>query len=114
MYALERLRRYERESGVGRLILDGVFDLMQLLGGVILSSGYIPQIAQVIKTKSVKDLNPQFLWMVFTGVCFMEGNALYMVLEKHAGLSFLLTNTLSLALCGTMVSLYQLYKGDGK
>jgi MtN3 and saliva related transmembrane protein len=32
-----------------------LFSVMQLIGGVILSLGWIPQIIQILKTKSVSD-----------------------------------------------------------
>ena len=34
-----------------------IFDLLQLAGGFILSFGYVPQIIQIIKTRSASDLN---------------------------------------------------------
>ena len=91
--------------------LNILFDCLQLLGGVVLSVGYIPQILQIIKTKSVKDLNFNFLCMVFIGVSLMESNALFMVLVKNVGASFLITNTIALMLCGTLLFLFLLYEG---
>jgi len=34
-----------------------MFDLIQLVGGLILAFGYIPQIEQLLCTKSSKDIN---------------------------------------------------------
>lgn len=39
-----------------------MFDFLQLLGGIILSVGYIPQIIKIIKTKSAIDFNINTLW----------------------------------------------------
>jgi MtN3 and saliva related transmembrane protein len=81
-----------------------LFGTLQLLGGVILSTGYLPQIAQILRTRSARDIN---LWMyvqVVLGVCCMEAYALYLCVTTGQWF-FLVTNTVSLAMSGTVVVL---------
>lgn len=86
-----------------------IFDLLQLIGGLILSFGYIPQIIQIVKTKSVNDLNFKTFFMIFLGILFMEVYAVNLV-YTGSGLMFLVTNTMALLLSGTMVLLIKMYK----
>ena len=76
-----------------------IFDILQLIGGLILSFGYIPQIIQIIKTKSVNDLNIKTFLFVFIGILFMEIYAINLVINK-VGYMFLVTNSMSLFLSG--------------
>lgn len=74
-----------------------IFDFLQLLGGFILSFGWIPQIIQIIKTRSVHDLNPRTFVFLFTGILLMEVYGIHLALEGTA-IAFLITNTMSLIL----------------
>jgi MtN3 and saliva related transmembrane protein len=76
-------------------------NLLQLIGGVILSIGYIPQIAKIIKTKSVGDFSLIYLGSIFGGIVLMEIYAIYMFFVVHTAGAFALTNTLSFILSGT-------------
>ena len=76
-----------------------IFNILQLIGGLILSFGYIPQIIQIIKTKSVNDLNLKTFLSVFIGILFMEIYAINLVINK-VGYMFLVTNSMSLFLSG--------------
>ena len=78
-----------------------IFNILQLIGGLILSFGYIPQIIQIIKTKSVNDLNLKTFLSVFIGILFMEIYAINLVINK-VGYMFLVTNSMSLILTGLM------------
>jgi len=80
------------------------FSGLQLLGGIILSAGYIPQIAQIVRTGLTRDLNLVYLVSIFVGVVFMEVYAIYLISRKSA-YAFFVTNTLSLMLAGVMVAL---------
>lgn len=84
------------------------FSAMQLLGGAILSSGYIPQIAQVLRTGLVRDLNLASLTSIFAGIVCMETYAIYLARSKRL-YSFAITNTVSLMLSGTMLVLKIVY-----
>lgn len=85
------------------------FNLLQLIGGVILSVGYIPQIIKIVKTKSVRDFSRVYLTGVFVGIVFMEAYALYMYFVMGQAGAFLLTNSVSFLLSGTEFFLVNLY-----
>lgn len=94
------------------------FDALQLIGGAIMSFGQIPQILQILKTKSAKDLNLKTFVMMFTGILLMEIYAVNLVLKGSGG-AFLITNTVSLIASSIMVSLILKYgnkkdKTDGE
>jgi len=72
-----------------------IFDVIQLLGGTILSIGYIPQIRQMIKTKAVKDLNSSTFLMTLIGVGLMECYAINLFINHGAGVTLLITNSIN-------------------
>ena len=82
-----------------------------------MSFGQIPQILQILKTKSAKDLNLNTFAMMFTGILLMEIYAVNLVLNGSGG-AFLITNTISLIASSIMVSLILKYgrkdKTDGE
>lgn len=84
------------------------FDILQLAGGIILAFGQIPQIIQILKTKSAIDLNLKTFVMMFTGILLMEIYAINLVLHGAGG-AFLITNTLSLIAATAMVFLILKY-----
>ena len=92
-------------------MIDWFFNMLQLLGGILLTVGYVPQIAQIIKTKSVDDLNGFFLMLVFGGVFCMECYAIHIYPE---GKMFLITNTASTICAAVMYILYLSYKSKGE
>lgn len=86
-----------------------MFDFLQLLGGVILSVGYIPQIIKLIKTKSAADFNIKTFVMVWIGIFFMEIYAVNLALGGN-GLMYLVTNTMSLLVQSILVVLILKYR----
>lgn len=88
-----------------------VFDLLQLTGGLILCFGNAPQIVQIIKTKSVEDLNLKTFILIPLGVLFMEIYAINLV-ANGSGLMFLITNTMALILGGIVAGLIIKYRED--
>ncbi|WP_313342426.1 PQ-loop domain-containing transporter [Sedimentibacter sp.] len=84
------------------------FDALQLIGGAIMSFGQIPQIIQIIRTKSAKDLNLKTFSMMLTGILLMEIYAINLVLNGSGG-AFLITNTVSLIASAIMVFLILKY-----
>jgi MtN3 and saliva related transmembrane protein len=86
-----------------------LFSLMQLTGGIILSLGWIPQIVQILKTKSVKDLNLKSYLLMFLGISLMEAYGVSLAVTG-VGLAFLLTNTLSLCIVLVVVILILRYQ----
>lgn len=90
--------------------MDYIVNLAQLVGGFILTAGYLPQIAKTIRTKSVDDISLQYYGLVCLGVSLMELYALYQVLVNHVAGMFLATNTMALACCSTMLFLVAKYR----
>lgn len=86
-----------------------MFDILQLLGGIILSVGYIPQIIKLIKTKSAADFNIKTFVMVWIGIFFMEIYAVDLALGGN-GLMYLVTNTMSLLVQSILVVLILKYR----
>lgn len=85
------------------------FAVLQLIGGVILSFGWIPQIVQIVKTKSVKDLNKKTFWLLLAGISLMEVYAVSLAVEG-VGYAFLITNSMSLVLILIIIGLMFKYK----
>jgi len=81
-----------------------MINALQFIGGIILAFGYIPQIRQIIRTKSCKDLNTKSYLLVFLGVVLMEVYAVDLVV-KGSGLMFLITNSMALVINGTLCAL---------
>lgn len=92
--------------------MEYIINLFQLIGGILLSIGYIPQIRQIVKTKSVKDLNETYLKLVAIGVGCMEVYATYNLI-KGVALMFFVTNTIAFGLGITMLVLYKIYNKKG-
>lgn len=86
-----------------------LFSAMQLIGGIILSLGWIPQILQIVQTKSVADLNLKSYLLMLLGIVLMEAYALSLA-ASGVGLAFLITNTLSLAVVSTVIILVLLFR----
>jgi len=86
-----------------------IFNLLQLIGGCILSFGYVFQVIQILKTKSVNDLNLKTFTSVFIGILCMEIYAINLAINK-TGYMFLITNSMSLLLSGLLCILIIKYK----
>ncbi|AJS59726.1 SemiSWEET family sugar transporter [Paenibacillus sp. IHBB 10380] len=86
-----------------------IYALMQLLGGIILSFGWVPQIIQIVRTKSVQDLNKKTFILLFVGISLMEVYGVHLALDG-VGYAFLVTNTLSLCLIMLILSLVWKYR----
>ncbi|MFM9329856.1 SemiSWEET family sugar transporter [Paenibacillus mesotrionivorans] len=86
-----------------------LFVLFQLIGGVILSFGWIPQIIQMLRTKSAEDLNRNTFLLLFTGIGFMEVYGVHLAMEG-VGYAFLITNSMSLVLVVIILALIMKYR----
>lgn len=73
------------------------FDALQLGGGLVLAIGYLPQIAQIIRTRSCADLNLRTYIAMVVGIGMMEAYAINLV-AAGSGIMFLVTNSISLCL----------------
>lgn len=72
------------------------FDILQLVSGIILAFGYVPQIIQIVRTKSVKDLNLRAFLLISAGIFLSELYAINLTFVQKAGGMFLVTNTMAL------------------
>ncbi|NWL87194.1 hypothetical protein DMN77_06205 [Paenibacillus sp. 79R4] len=86
-----------------------LFSILQLIGGVILAIGWIPQILQIIKTKSVRDLSLKSYLFMLSGIALMEIYAIDLV-SNGAGIAFLMTNSLSLLVVLFVIMLVLRYR----
>lgn len=77
-----------------------IYEILQLVGGLILAVGGIPQLEQIIRTKSVGDINITSIMTLILGMILMEIYAVHMELVM-----FVITNTLSLILAIAKLSL---------
>jgi MtN3 and saliva related transmembrane protein len=73
-----------------------LFNILQLMGGAVLAIGQIPQIVQIIKTRSARDLNLRTYVFMTAGISMMEAYAVNLVLHGSGG-AFLITNSAALA-----------------
>ena len=73
------------------------YDFLQLIGGIILALGYIPQICQLLRTKSCGDLNLKTYLYLTLGIGMMEIYAIDLY-KNGNGHMFLVTNSISFAL----------------
>lgn len=94
-------------------MLDAFFNALQLIGGIILSIGYIPQIIKLIRTKSSDEFEIKTFLSVLLGVSLMEAYAINLVISG-AGVMFLVTNTMSLIIAIVMVVLIKKYQRNSQ
>lgn len=95
--------------------MSNLFGVFQLVGGIIMSVGYIPQIAQILRTKSSEGLNFKSFGMIFAGILLYEIYAISLVALDGSGHMYLITNSISMTLSGTMCLLIKVFekrKGD--
>ena len=90
--------------------MSNLFGVFQLIGGIIMSVGYIPQISQILKTKSSEGLNIKSFGMIFTGIMLYEIYAISLVVLSSSGHMYLITNSVSAVLSGLMCLLIKIYK----
>lgn len=86
-----------------------LFAILQLIGGVILSIGWIPQIVLMCRERSAKGLHLNTAVSMFTGVLLMEIYALDLI-TSGTGYAFLITNTMSLLLLSVVLFLALWYR----
>lgn len=91
-------------------MIDKIADVLQIIGGLILSAGYIPQIIQIIQTKSALDLNLFTFISILIGVGSMEFYGIRLVISKKSGHAFLFSNSLSLLISIIMVLLILIFR----
>lgn len=82
--------------------MSNFYGSFQLIGGIIMSVGYIPQIAQILRTKSSDGLNLKSFGMIFAGILLYEIYAIALVVLESSGHMYLITNSVSTLLSGLM------------
>ena len=82
--------------------MSNFYGVFQLIGGIIMSVGYIPQIAQIFRTKSSEGLNLKSFGMIFAGILLYEIYAIALVVLESSGHMYLITNSVSTLLSGLM------------
>lgn len=90
--------------------MSNLFGVFQLIGGIIMSVGYIPQIAQILRTKSSEGLNLKSFGMIFAGILLYEIYAISLVVLESSGHMYLITNSVSTLLSGVMCLLIVYYR----
>jgi MtN3 and saliva related transmembrane protein len=83
---------------------------LQIIGGSIMVLGYIPQIRQMVRTKSVRDLNIKTFVALCLGISMMEAYAVGLVVHDHTGGAFLITNSLAVLVNLLVVALIVKYR----
>ena len=89
--------------------MNNIIGIFQLIGGIILSVGYIPQIVQIFRTKSSEGLNFKSFGMIFAGILLYEIYAISLVVINDSGHMYLITNSISVLLSGLMCSLIKIF-----
>lgn len=90
--------------------MSNFYGLFQLIGGIIMSVGYIPQIAQILRRKSSEGLNLKSFGMIFAGILLYEIYAIALVVLESSGHMYLITNSVSMVLSGLMCLLIVCYR----
>lgn len=90
--------------------MNNLFGIFQLAGGIIMAVGYVPQIVQMLRTKSSEGLNLKSFGMIFAGILLYEIYAISLVVLESSGHMYLVTNTVSTILSGTMCLFIQVFK----
>lgn len=94
--------------------MNNIFGIFQLIGGIILSIGYIPQIVQIFRTKSSEGLNFKSFGMIFAGIWLYEIYAISLVVINDSGHMYLITNSISMLLSGSMCLLIKIFAKKGR
>jgi MtN3 and saliva related transmembrane protein len=88
------------------------FDILQLLWGVILTSGYIPQIVKTFKTKDVNSFSMNYIVMAALWITLFQIYAIYLYSSTGQGIAFLITNTASWICASTLLVLVLMYRNN--
>jgi len=87
-----------------------IFDLIQLISGLIICYSYIPQILKIHRTKSVGDVSIAMYILYTVGCLLFQIYVIHLIIVFGTGFTILFTNSLSLLLSIIMVYLIKKYK----
>lgn len=72
-----------------------LFNILQLIWGILLTAGYVPQILKTINTKDVDSFSMNYMVLVSIWITLMQMYAIHLYMSTGEWLAFLITNTLS-------------------
>ncbi len=84
-------------------------EVFQLIGGMILTFAALPQITQVVITKSVEGLNLLTFLMILTGNALKLVYAIHMAVNGY-GLVLIITTSMSFLIILTLTSMIVYYR----
>jgi MtN3 and saliva related transmembrane protein len=88
-----------------------IFDMIQLIAGLIFCYSYIPQIMEIYKNKSAKDVSLTMYVLCIIGSILSEVYIFYLMVSfAGAGWMMLITNTIGLILSSITVYLIKKYR----
>jgi MtN3 and saliva related transmembrane protein len=86
-----------------------IFDIIQIISGILAISAFIPQIVKTIKTKSVGDMSLPMFITNFTAACLAEIYGFHLWKEQDEP-AFLITNSMVMLGAGTILFLLLRYR----
>jgi MtN3 and saliva related transmembrane protein len=86
-----------------------IYDILQIISGILAISAFMPQIVKTIKTKSVGDMSLPMFSINFTAACLAEIYAFHLWKEQDEP-AFLITNSMVMIGAGTMLFLLLRYR----
>lgn len=94
---------------------DYILSLLNIIGGFLISLGYVPQIIKTFRTKNVENFDPKYYGMIAFGVCACFVTGLKIMIESGFNdIGLAVGQFLSLAVSSTMFILYVMYKNGKK
>lgn len=91
-------------------MMMAIANICQLIGGIILAIGYMPQIRTTLKTKSVEDIDRAYYPSIFAGVLMFEIFAVTLYATTGEGIMLLITSSTTFVLVATMLTLCLKYR----
>jgi len=91
-----------------------IFDLIQLIAGLIFCYSYIPQITTIYRNKSAEDVSLTMYVLCMIGSVLSEIYIIYLMMYfAGAGWMMLITNTIGFMLASIAVYLIRKYRRKG-
>jgi MtN3 and saliva related transmembrane protein len=86
-----------------------IYDILQIISGILAISAFIPQIVKTVKSKSVGDMSLPMFATNFTAACLAEVYAFNLWREQNEP-AFLITNSMVMIGAGTLLFLLLRYR----
>ena len=91
-----------------------IFNTLMIVAGMLLVVSYIPQLVQIVQTKTVRDLNLKTFGTMTFAIGLMEVYGIHLVLTAHVGQAFLISNSLSLGMALFLCIMIVVYRRKGE